>query len=165
MKKKFVCKEILIFIAYVLACVIDTSIRYTHFFLINMKHPDPELFKEPNFSQIIMDITYLVPVLIMSIIFIALLKLMHRYQYAEFRMNLRTMIYFFILEVILSILNVLGNVFEGESNSMLVLSRSLLNMLGIYPIQQAFCIIFLKKTRDPLDGLSKFDFLNLVSIT
>jgi len=50
MKKKFVCKEILIFIAYVLACVIDTSIRYTHFFLINMKHPDPELFKEPNFS-------------------------------------------------------------------------------------------------------------------
>ena len=35
---------------------------------------------------------------------------------------------------------------------------------GIYPLSQALGIVYLKLTKDPLEGISKLDCLQLVSI-
>ena len=37
-------------------------------------------------------------------------------------------------------------------------------MTGTYQVAQALGLIFLKRTRDPLEGISKLDSIQLVSI-
>ena len=85
---------------------------------------------------------------------------MKQYYQNEFEENVRNMIFFFIFEIIfigVFIMGHFGSFFMDITHGVII--------TGAYPIQQALCLIYLKRTRDPLDGISKLDFIYIVSIT
>ena len=75
------------------------------------------------------------------------------------------MVFFFILETVLLITVWIGNISEDSTESLTGIPKVLILNLGVYPIQQAYCLIILKSTKDPLEGVSILDFVFLVSIT
>lgn len=113
------------------------------------------------------DTSEYVPVFLMIIIFIPLVILLKKYHREEFYQNIITILFFFIFEVsMVTIFRFEDFLTKGgaEYEHFEILKRMSVQ-LGLYPLQQAFCAVYLKKTRDPLDGLSKLDFIYLVSIT
>ena len=72
------------------------------------------------------------------------------------------MIVFYIVEV--SIIVALYIFYNLAKGSFANIGLFFIN-LGIYPLQQAFLIFYLKSSKDPIEGISKLDALCLVSKT
>ena len=74
-------------------------------------------------------------------------------------MNFRSMIFFILVENSILGLNIIhkhtGFYKKGLFDSIFFV----IVFLGFYPILQSFGLIFVKKTRDALDGISKLDFV------
>ena len=69
------------------------------------------------------------------------------------------MSFFYILEISITGNNLLNARYGSNSGITILNLLMVLIALGAFPILQAICLIWVKKTRDPLDGLSKLDFI------
>ena len=96
----------------------------------------------------------------MTIVFLTLIWYLSKHYFIELKLSLKNLVFFYFIELALTMLELLDN-----NNRVVYLIKKIIFGLGAYPIQQAFCLIYLKQTKDPLDGVSKLDFINLVSIT
>ena len=74
------------------------------------------------------------------------------------------MLFIFVVENSIEVLIILSNLIGFQEAKFLNGIRTI-RYLGVYPILQSFGLIFLKKTRDALDGISKLDSVHLVSST
>jgi hypothetical protein len=161
--KKFVRKERIVFLIYILyiAAVIFGKITFLRLFLVSRDH---DIFRsEESFDILFSD--EITPVVIMSLIFMVLLFQLYKYHRYEFQQHVVNMVFFFILETVLLVTVWIGNINQGATQSVSSFSKVIILNLGVYPIQQAYCLIILKMTKDPLEGVSILDFVFLVSIT
>ena len=98
----------------------------------------------------------------MSITIIWVLMYIKRYYPDEYLMNKKNMMFYFIVENFTCIYILIGNFANNKYTSDMFY---IIMCLGIYPMLQSFGYIFIKKTRDPLEGVSKLDFVYVVSIS
>ena len=106
-------------------------------------------------------VTEYTQVIVMILIFVPLMYYLRYFYKNEFKQNVRNMVFFFAFEVSFSGLLIISNF---NIPYIIDISRAVI-ATGSYPIQQALCLIYLKRTRDPLHGISKLDFIHILSIT
>jgi hypothetical protein len=102
----------------------------------------------------------------MCLVFITLVFYLYNLYIDEFKLNINIMLFFLFTENFqIIMLSIGGIVFKLSIETSYVNFEFAILLLGLFPIIQSFGFIFLKKTRDPLDGVSKLDFVYLVSKT
>ena len=103
----------------------------------------------------------------MSIIFLILLYKLKSDFKNEYKENIWSMVFVFVAEISITVFLFCENTFghHTDFNLPIVKATFIFIYLGVYPIIQSLGFIFIKKTRDPLDGVSKLDLVVIVSIT
>jgi hypothetical protein len=90
------------------------------------------------------------------------MKNYHFYEYKRLRQSLWT---FYIIEVsLIAAMTTCDELLSGAFQIEQIFEYMLINV-GIFPLQQAFVIFYLKSSKDPLEGISKLDAICQVSRT
>ena len=86
---------------------------------------------------------------------------MKRYHHFEYIKARKSIFYFISFELTLFIISPLLLYFNTNDSRVITL---IIYCQGYYTLMQSFGILYLKKLKDPLEGISKLGYLQLVSI-
>ena len=140
MKNKFKIKEIITLFCYIGMCLVDVMIRVYHFVMVDWKWPnDDDPNRNNTFQSLLIKATYLIPVFLMTCIFSSLLFLLRRFFRLEYEINVCKLTCFFLLEISLTLINVLDYFINQDTMASTTSQASykvklFLNLIGIYPL-------------------------------
>ena len=108
-----------------------------------------------------------VPQFFMFIIFFVLIYNMRKYHFYEAKLVQKSMICFVLFELFIQIPYVLEYIHSSDNWKEIgefMFLPYLCMVLGFYLVLQSFSIIYLKPSKDPIEGISYLDYLQLLSI-
>ena len=104
-----------------------------------------------------------IPVVIMIFVFVCLLVFLKRFYKFDYLANRKVMFSFLISEIaIMSIIIAYHFVTSADTFNILTRLETIIRIFGVYPMYQSICILFIKANQDPLVGISKLEYLQIV---
>ena len=89
---------------------------------------------------------------------------MRKFHFLEYKVIRFSVFYFVTFEIFGELSPEFGNFINNVKTIRYNYWVEMIMQTGFYPVFQAIGIIYLKRTRDPLEGISKLDCLQIVSI-
>ena len=104
-----------------------------------------------------------IPVVLITTVFLILIFFLRKFYKYDYLSNRKIMIVFLLSELaVMSIMISYHYVTGPKIFNVITRLETIFRIFGFYPIQQAICIILIKATQDPLVGISKLEYLQIV---